>query len=78
MSGGRFRVTACPAADKGLRLVMEFCDDRKDADELYRGLQAEDTILAGCGYGAVVIALDEMCNGEWTNASTKLVIIGGE
>lgn len=74
----RFRVTASPSTDPGVRLVKELYDDRKDADEFYRQLQAEDTILDGCGWPAIIIALDEQCNDEWTNVNTKLVVIGGE
>lgn len=74
----RFRVTARPAVDTGVRLIKEFYDDRKDADEFYAQLQRPDTILGGCGYPAVIIALDELCNDDWTNVNTKLVIIGGE
>lgn len=75
---GRFRVTATPSCDKGFRLLSELCDDRKDADELFRQLLAEDTILVGCGYPAVVVAMDELSNGEWTNICTKLVTGLGE
>ena len=75
---GRFRVTAHPSTDKGNWLVREFFDDRKDADEMYRSLQAEDTKLIGCGFSAVVIAIDEISNGEWTNINTKLVTELGE
>ena len=75
----RFRVTATPAVDKGFRLVSEMFDDRKDADEMFRPLQSDDTVLVGCGYGAVVIAIDELCNGEWSNIVTKLITgLGGE
>ena len=74
----RFRITAAPASDPGVRLINEFYDDRKDADEFYRMLQSEDTILAGAGYPAYIIRLDELCNGEWTNASTKLITMGDE
>jgi len=78
VNGGRFRITATPSTDKGLRLVCEFFDDRKDADEFYRQLQQPDTILSGAGYGACIIAIDELSNGDWTNANTKLITFGGE
>lgn len=74
----RFRVTAVPSTDKGFRLINECYDDRKDADEMFKSLQGEDTVLIGCGYGAVVIAIDELCNGEWTNVNSKLITGLGE
>lgn len=74
----RFRITAVPSTDKGFRLINEFFDDRKDADEMYGRLQQEDTVLIGCGYQAVVISIDELSNGEWTNVNSKLITGLGE
>lgn len=75
---GRFRVTAVPSTDKGFRLVCEQFDDRKDADEMYRSLQSDDTALIGCGHKAVVIAIDERTNEGWDNLVTKLITGLGE
>lgn len=74
----RFRVTAVPAVDKGFRLVNEYYDDRKDADECFRQLCGEGSALIGCGYAAVVVAIDESKNDGWDNLVTKLVTGLGE
>lgn len=78
MMTGRFRVTAVPSTDKGFRLINESYDDRKDAEEMLRQLFGDDTVLDGCGYRSVVVSLDELVNGEWTNVSSKLVTGLGE
>jgi len=74
----RFRVTACPATRPDIRLIKQFHDDRKDAEEHYRQLQQDDTILCDAGYSAYIVALDELCNDDWTNVTTQIVVIGGE
>ena len=75
----RFRITASPSTRPDVVLVRVFHEDRKDADEHYRQLQSDDTILCDAGYIAYIIAMDELSNGEWTNVNTAIVSCrGGE
>lgn len=74
----RFRITAVPSLDPGFRLICESFEDRKDADEMLKALLGEDMVLVGCGHRSVVVRLDELTNGEWTNVCCKLVTGLGE
>jgi len=57
----------------GMGLVREIMDDRADADEMFRRLQADGTSPVDDVGRAMVLTLSEMVHGEWVVISRRTV-----
>lgn len=58
---------------EGRPLIMELQPDRKSAMAYAESLMEDGGVLDGLPLDGVTVAVDEMCNGDWTLATQKLV-----
>lgn len=71
----QYRVTVTSIADRE-QIALEQFEARSDAEKCFEDFQREednilDTVVASVG--AVTVALEEFCNGQWTYVTKRIV-----
>jgi len=71
----QFRVTVTSIADRE-QIALEQFEARSDAEKCFEDFQKTDdnildTVIASVG--AVTVALEEFCNGQWTYVTKRIV-----
>lgn len=74
MSDVNFRVRAYPVGKSEEEFVRENFKTESEATSFFEDLQSEeDNIVTATPYEAIVLALEEFYNGEWTVKCKRLV-----